>query len=99
MTGSTIPVVSDINDKVQHVLAFATLALLLDFSFPERPAGAAKLGSLLAYGIALELAQSFTTVRDPSYWDVAADALGLSLYLLSGPLLRRAPILQRRWKT
>ena len=98
MTGSTVPVVSSLNDKLQHVVAFSTLALLLDFSFPTRPAGVAKLGSLLAYGIALELTQSLTTVRDPSIWDVAADGAGLLLYVTSVPVLRRLPVLKRRWR-
>lgn len=97
LTGVHYPLVSDINDKLQHVSAFFALGLLLDFSFPERPFGIGKIGSLLAYGVLLELAQAAAPTRDPSFWDMGADAVGLLLYATSMPLLRRLPILARRW--
>ncbi len=97
LTGVRYPVVADINDKLRHAAAFFALGLLLDFSFPERGFGFAKVGSLLAYGVLLELVQSATPARDPSFWDMGADALGLLLYATSTPLLRRLPILARRW--
>lgn len=97
LTGVSYPVLSDINDKLKHGAAFFTLGLLLDFSFPERPLGLAKIGGLLAYGVLLEVVQSATPARDPSFWDMGADALGLLLYATSTPLLRRLPILERRW--
>jgi VanZ family protein len=99
LSGVRYPVVSDINDKLQHLGAFFALGLLLDFSFPGRPFGVAKIGVLMAYGLLLELVQSATPVRDPSFWDVGADALGLLLYATSTPVLRRLPILERRWSS
>lgn len=99
LTGVKYPVVADVNDKLQHVAAFFTLGLLLDFSFPERPFRFAKFGSLLAYGILLELVQAAAPARVPSVWDVAADGAGLLLYVTSTPLLRRVPILQQRWRS
>lgn len=98
LTGGAVPIVSTLNDKLQHGTAFFGLALLLDFSFPTRSFGAPKVSALLAYGIVLELAQMGTQHRDPSLWDVAADAAGLVIYAASLPLLRRAPVLQRRWE-
>lgn len=97
LTGTRYPVVSDLDDKLQHVSAFFTLGLLLDFSFPKRPFGWHKIAGLLTYGVVLELVQSATPARDPSFLDMGADALGLLLYLTSTPLLRRLPILERRW--
>ena len=40
------------------MLAFATLALLADTGWPERGYGPLKWGTLLAYGIGIELLQS-----------------------------------------
>lgn len=97
LTGVRYPVLADLNDKLEHLGAFFALGLLLDFSFPERPFGPAKIAGLLAYGVVLELVQSATPARDPSFWDMGADALGLLLYALSTPLLRRLPVLERRW--
>ena len=97
LAGVQYPLVDDINDKLRHAVAFFTLGLLLDFSFPERPLGLAKIGGLLAYGVLLEVVQSATPARDPSFWDMGADALGLLVYATSTPLLRRVPILARRW--
>lgn len=98
LTGVRYPL-SDINDKLQHLGTFFALGLLLDFSFPERPFGITKIAVLLAYGLLLELVQYATPVRDPSFWDVGADALGLLLYATSTPVLRRLPILERRWSS
>lgn len=66
-------------DKVEHALLFAALALLGRAGWPRRPAMLA-LG-LLAYGAAMELAQSFTPWRvgDPLDW--LADAVGLLVLL------------------
>lgn len=97
LTGVQYPIVGELNDKVKHTAAFFTLGLLLDFSFPDRPLGLAKIAGLLAYGVLLELVQSETPARDPSFWDLGADALGLLLYVISTPLLRRVPVLERRW--
>ena len=98
LTGEAVPLVSDVNDKLQHAAAFYALALLLDFSFPQRPLGAAKIGALLAYGVLLELWQMLAPPRDPSLWDVGADAVGIAVYLWSLPALRYVPVLGRRWR-
>jgi len=73
-------------DKLEHALLFAALALLGRAGWPQR-CGALALG-LLAYGAAMEVAQSFTPWRvgDPLDW--LADAIGL-LVLLPGALSRR----------
>lgn len=66
-------------DKVEHALLFAALALLGRAGWPHR-ALALALG-LLAYGAAMEVAQSFTGYRvgDPLDW--LADAVGLVVLL------------------
>ena len=70
-------------DKIEHAALFAGLALLALAAWPQRPLAIA-LG-LLAYGAAMEVAQSTTAYRvgDPLDW--LADAVGLLVLL---PFLR-----------
>ena len=83
------PIASNINDKLNHILAFFVLAILADFSFPENKFNLSKILPLLAYGILLEMIQRFLPYRMFSLFDVTADAIGLSLYWLSLPLFKR----------
>lgn len=77
---SLIPMVDQANDKVKHVLAFATLAggLSLFWGFRWWCVAA----GLLLYGIGIEVAQSFIPGRFASVWDVVADCVGIALGLL-----------------
>jgi VanZ family protein len=93
------PVIKHIFDKANHLTAFYVLAFLIDFSFPKTSFGAAKFGALLIYGILIELIQSFLPHRTASSLDVVADTLGVACYALSIPILRRVPVLKRRWQT
>lgn len=72
-------------DKVEHALLFAALALLGRAGWPQRTA--VLVVGLLAYGAAMEVAQTFTPTRvgDPLDW--LADAIGL-LALLPAVLRR-----------
>jgi VanZ family protein len=85
------------SDKLAHACAFLGLGWLADFAFPGRPYGMAKILPLLAYGLGIELAQAFQPGRVASAADWLADAAGLALYPLAVPLLRRVPIVRRRW--
>ncbi len=89
--------IADFNDKLEHAAAFLTLAFLLDFAWPRRPWDATKLLSLLAYGLLIELVQYFLPHREFSLWDLAADGLGLLIYPLATPLLKKTPGLALRW--
>ena len=73
-------------DKIEHAVLFAGLALLALAAWPQQPLAIA-LG-LLVYGAAMEVAQSFTTHRFGDPWDWLADAVGL-LVLLPFALRRR----------
>ncbi len=66
-------------DKIEHALLFAGLALLALAAWPQRPLAIA-LG-LLLYGAGMELAQSFTGHRFGDPWDWLADAIGLLVLL------------------
>ncbi len=98
-TALRFPVIENINDKVNHALAFFALALLADFSWPRTGFAAPKILSLLGYGLAIEIVQYFLPYRTFSLFDLGADALGLFLYWMTVPLLRKLPLLNSRWNT
>ncbi len=95
-TQRSYPGVEDLNDKVSHVLAFAGLALLSDFSFPARRFGTKVIG-LLAFGLLIEVVQYFLPYRESSVFDWLADAIGIAAYAVCIPLLRHVPVLRQRW--
>lgn len=97
-TSKAIPVMKDINDKINHAFAFYTLALLVDFSWPKTPFRAPKFCPLLAYGLVIEVVQYFLAYRTFSVLDLGADAVGLFFYWFTVPLLLRIAPLSRRWK-
>lgn len=93
----THPLITRVNDKLEHVLAFAYLAFLVDFSFPGNRHGLLKVLLLLAYGVLIEVIQYFIPYRMFSFLDVLADGVGIIVYGLSIPVLKRIPILKLRW--
>ena len=98
---SAIPGIADygitIKDKVEHFEAFYVLSFLLDFSFPLKPFNLWKIIVLLAYGAGIELFQLTVIFRDCSLLDFMADVLGMIVYWLSLPWLKRLPFLRDRW--
>lgn len=89
--------IATLNDKLAHVAAFVTLALLLDFAFPRQGLGLSKIAVLIAYGMLIEGIQYFLPLREASIADLLANATGIVLYALMVPGLRYCPLLQRRW--
>jgi len=66
-------------DKLDHWTAFFTLSFLANHAFPRRPFWQIAL-ALVAYGIGIEIAQSFTPDRDADAMDVVADSIGILIY-------------------
>ena len=83
------PIVSGINDKLNHIFAFFVLSLLTNFSFPEKKFFPTIFLSLMSYGMAIEIIQHFLPYRMFSLFDVAADALGILLFIGFIPLLQK----------
>lgn len=77
------------NDKINHLLAFAVLAALVDGSFPGPGPGRgwAKWAGLLGYGLLIEAVQFFLPFREASGWDLLADAAGIGLYVAGARLV------------
>jgi VanZ family protein len=90
-----IPFAGDMDDKVNHVIAFFVLALLVDYSFPAWTFRT-KVVVLLAYGLSIEITQAYLPYRSCSLFDLGADAGGLVLYGLCQPALRYLPVLRKR---
>ena len=86
-----------ISDKIQHAFAFYVLSLLVDFAFPKSLFNAAKIFFLLGYGGAIEIVQMFVPGRKSSLGDLAADGVGILLFMFSVPLLKRIPVIRERW--
>lgn len=70
-------------DKVNHLMAFGALAFVGVWALWPQPRQWLKLiAALLAYGIAIEIAQSQLPSREADGLDVLADGLGIGAGLL-----------------
>lgn len=78
-------------DKSNHVLAFASLAFASVWALWPRPRQWGLLvTALLAYGGAIEVAQTFLPPRSGDWLDLLADGCGIALGLLAAwPLAAR----------
>jgi len=75
-------------DKVLHAGAFFVLSFLLNRSSSSIEKRLRNMGSLLAFGILIEILQSFTGYREVSSLDVFADLVGILLFQFSYSLLK-----------
>lgn len=70
-------------DKANHAMAFAALGFVSVWAWWPRPRGWAGLVlALLAFGGAIEIAQTFLPPREGDWWDLLADGAGIALGLL-----------------
>lgn len=97
-TSLDYPLVENVWDKLNHFAAFAVLALLLDYSFPNRKFGLWKFAALCGYGVLLELIQYYLPDRFFSLFDICTDGIGIGFYWLCGPWLIYVPGLKARWR-
>ena len=70
-----VPIPSTGWDKSNHLLAFFVMALLGLRAYPGRTM--AVLTGLVAYGVLIEVLQSFTPNRSAEWQDIVADSVGL----------------------
>lgn len=71
-------------DKSNHALAFASLAFACVWSkWPSPRQWGWIVAALVAYGIGIEIAQSFLPPREADWHDVVADSVGIALGLLA----------------
>ena len=79
----------DPSDKVQHVIAFATLGLLGGFAYPRAPILRLAAG-LSAFGALIELIQAIPALnRDSDVVDWLADTAASAIVLVAVRRVRR----------
>src|SRR5690606_22824618 len=67
-------------DKLDHLLAFAALAVCARAAFPTAPRGAARVAlALLGYGVVIELVQSLIPNRSADWRDLIGDGVGIAI--------------------
>jgi len=76
------------SDKVLHASAFFVLSFLLNRASSSIEKRIRNMLSLLAFGILIEILQSFTGYREVSFGDVVADLVGILLFQLTYSLLK-----------
>ena len=86
----------DHSDKVLHASAFFVLSFLLNRSSSSISKRIRNMFSLLAFGILIEVLQSFTGYRSVSIGDVLADLIGILLFQLTYFLLKSWQVLRRK---
>jgi VanZ family protein len=89
------PVVN--GDKILHFFAFVALSLLVDFAFPRNRFGAVKIITLILYGLAIEVVQSFLPYRSASAADLLTDIAGICTYACFIPLFKRLHVYRGYW--
>ncbi|MEA3079405.1 MAG: hypothetical protein QOF05_813 [Sphingomonadales bacterium] len=78
------------NDKLEHIAAFATLALLGSFAYP-RTSPLKILAGLSLFGALIEVVQAIPVLqRDSDVWDWVADTAAVAVVLALVWLRRRA---------
>ena len=65
-------------DKANHFIAFMTLYVLLSLAYRHLSV-VMKIALLLAFGMQIEIVQSFIPGRDFSGFDVVADSVGITI--------------------
>ncbi len=95
--GAALPVEN--GDKILHFFAFVALALLVDFSFPLTRFLPIKIITLILYGLAIEVVQSFLPYRSASAADLLTDIVGIGTYASFIPMLNRLQVYRGYWKT
>lgn len=77
-----------LNDKLLHFAGFWAMSLCAQLAHPRTHFLILATG-LIAFGFAIELIQAYLPYRSFSWWDLAADALGVASYfLVCGRFLR-----------
>ena len=77
-------------DKSNHMLAFGVMTWLGCKAFPQR--GVPLLLGLLAYGVLIEILQSYTPNRSAEWLDLLADGAGVFLGWAVWRVAVRAPL-------
>ena len=84
---SSVPMIW--NDKIIHCISYFVLVMTLDFSCCSGKYLMTKSIAILLYSGLIEYGQSFIPGREMSLADLIANALGILVFLLLVPILKR----------
>ncbi|MBU1003768.1 MAG: VanZ family protein [Proteobacteria bacterium] len=93
--GAETPPLFPHQDKLLHFLAYAWLALLPLRGFATRNAAFTGAGAMIFFGAALEVAQAFVPLRQPSLADLLANSAGVGFGMWLGVRLKMRDFLKR----
>ena len=91
-SGQAVPVVW--NDKLIHCISYFLFIMMLDFSWNSSKQLLIKVILVMIYSGLIEYAQGFIPGRDTSIADIAANGLGVMLFIALVPVLKRINIYQ-----
>ncbi len=77
------------NDKLIHCFSYFLLMMMLDFSCCSSKKLLIKAALILIYSGLIEYAQGFIPGRDTSIADMAANGIGVMLFVALVPILKR----------
>ena len=83
-----IEVMENVWDKLNHFSAFFVLYILLHFAYKNLSI-VTKAGILVAYGLQIEIVQSFIDGRYFSLLDVFADSIGILLGITATLIIKK----------
>lgn len=90
-TSRTVPIASDMNDKINHTFAFFVLTFLAYLGFPKIKNSLLIITPLVIYGVLIELTQQYLPHREFSLLDLVADISGCLIFFLVQRLIRFLP--------
>ncbi|MDW3094409.1 MAG: VanZ family protein [Gammaproteobacteria bacterium] len=91
-SGHGVPVIW--NDKLIHCISYFLLIMMFDFSWESSKQLLIKSVLILVYSGLIEYAQGFVPGRDTSLADIAANAIGVLLFIICVPVLKRTNVYQ-----
>jgi VanZ family protein len=86
-SGQAVPVVW--NDKLVHCFSYFLLMMMLDFSWNPSKQLIIKAVLILIYSSLIEYTQGFIPGRDTSIADIVANGVGVMLFIVLVPVLKR----------
>jgi VanZ family protein len=87
-TTQEIKIIEHTWDKANHFIAFMTLYILLSLAY-QHLSLITKVLILLAFGMQIEIVQSFIPGRDLSGFDVVADSVGIVIGIVVCTLYKK----------
>lgn len=96
MPGAGLPPAVPHLDKFAHFAAYAWLALLPMLGMGTRRGAFGGAGAMIFLGAALEVAQAFVPLREPSLLDLGANILGVLVGMRLGVRLKTRQALRKR---